>query len=142
MSVEENKALARRFFDFFNERTLDGVEQVIAQDIVGHRRGYNDLEGFKQYWSANMALCPDLHFTIHDVIAQEDKVALRWTGQGTTVTEFMGVPPNGKLATWTGMIVFRIADGKIVESWINTARLDILDQLGAKMVPPGGEGDG
>jgi predicted ester cyclase len=74
---------------------------------------------------------PDLHFTIEDIVAAEDKVAIRATVHCTHLGLFMGMPPTGKQAIWTGIDISRIAGGKIVELWAEYDYLGLMQQLGA-----------
>ena len=65
-----------------------------------------------------------------DVIAEGDKVAVRWTTQATHRDEFMGVPPTGNRidVTWYG--IFRLSGGRIVESWDTFNVVEMMQQLG------------
>ena len=60
---------------------------------------------------------PDLHETGEDIIAEGDKVVMRRTAKGTHQGELAGIPPTGRQVTMTMMVIFRFADGKIVEAW-------------------------
>lgn len=74
---------------------------------------------------------PDTHFTIDDMIAEGDRVAIRWTVRATHRGEFEGIAPTGKPVTVTGTMVARIANGKLVEGWQNFDALGLLQQIGA-----------
>ena len=76
----------------------------------------------------------DLHFTIEDMVAEDDKIVVRWTASGTHKGELMGIPPTNERVTVTGMSMDRVAHGKLVESWINWDNLGLLQQIGA--IPP------
>ena len=78
---------------------------------------------------------PDLHRTIDDLVAEGDKVVVRQTIRGTHRGEYLGVPPTGKPVTFTAVAIFRLADGRIVESWILRDDLSILQQLSAAADP-------
>jgi steroid delta-isomerase-like uncharacterized protein len=78
---------------------------------------------------------PDLERRIDDLIAEGDKVVARWTAQGTQTGEFQGLPPSGKVATSSGITIFRILDGRVVEEWSESDMLGLLQQLGA--IPSG-----
>ncbi len=67
-------------------------------------------------------------------MADGDKVVARVTSRGTHRGAFRGIPPTGKPITVRGINIFRIANGKMVEHWGLTDRLDALQQLG--VVPP------
>jgi len=73
---------------------------------------------------------PDLHVTIEDLIAEDDKVVCRWVCSGTMTEEVFGIPATGKKATWTGMTINRFESGKIVESWWNEDIYGMLKQMG------------
>jgi len=83
-----------------------------------------------------VSVFPDLHLTIEDLIAEGNEVVLRWTGTGTQQGAFAGNPPTGKQVTSTGIDIFRIANGKVVEHWSNSDDLGVLQQLGV-VLPPG-----
>ena len=72
---------------------------------------------------------PDLHFTVEDIIADQDKVVTRLTCRGTQQGAFMGIPPTGKQATTTAIDINRFAGGKSVEHWLNMDTLGLLQQL-------------
>src|SRR6266403_2147171 len=67
--------------------------------------------------------------TVDDVIAEGDRVVVRWTWQCTHQGAFMGVAATGKRATVTGMAIYRVADGKCVERWVELNMLGLLQQL-------------
>jgi predicted ester cyclase len=68
---------------------------------------------------------------VEDIVAEADKVVVRWKSRGTHQGEFMGVAPTGRHVTFTGMRLFRIAENKIVESWVNIDERGLREQLGA-----------
>ena len=70
MSLEENKAIARRYFDAVNEQNVDALDEFIAADVVHHLFGISSLEGYKQTVSTFITAFPDLNFTIDDQIAE------------------------------------------------------------------------
>ena len=72
---------------------------------------------------------------MEDQIADGDKVASRWIARGTNTGAFMGMPPTGKQVTIAGMLIVRVAGGKMVESWVNFDALGMLQQLGVVPAP-------
>jgi steroid delta-isomerase-like uncharacterized protein len=140
VSIEENKALARRIpEEVFNQGNLAVADEVMAADYVEHvpvPPGIPvGLAGFKQFITALRAAFPDFHYTVEDEIAEGDRVVQRLTAQGTQRGDFMGVPATGKHATWTEIHVSRIAGGKLVEHWANLDQLGMLQQLGVIPMP-------
>jgi predicted ester cyclase len=73
---------------------------------------------------------PDLSYTLEDVVAGADRVAVRWTVRGTHTGQFRSFAPTGKTFANAGFAIFRIADGKIVAAWVQTDRLAFLQALG------------
>ena len=67
---------------------------------------------------------PDLHFTIQDQIAEGEKVVTRYTFRGTQQGELMGIPPTGKQVSIEGISIYRVADGKMQQAWIEERRLE------------------
>ena len=90
--------------------------------------GIGDL---KQFFVVLRSGFPDFQATIEDLFAEGDKVVLRFTFHGTHQGEFMGVAPTGKQVTMTGVEIFRIGDGKIVELWGQEDVLGMMQQIGA-----------
>jgi predicted ester cyclase len=85
----------------------------------------------KQLMPAWYTAFPDGHAALEDLIAEGDKVVWRYTFRGTHQGEFMGVPATGKVVTYTGIIISRIAGGKFVEDWESFDALGLMQQLGA-----------
>jgi steroid delta-isomerase-like uncharacterized protein len=81
---------------------------------------------------------PDLEGSLEDQTAEGDKVVNRYTGRGTHRGEFLGVGPTGREVELSGVTIFRLRGGKIVEGWDFYDGLGLLRQLGA--MPPSGEG--
>jgi steroid delta-isomerase-like uncharacterized protein len=139
MSTEENKGLLRRLFEeVWNQGNLATVDELLSADYVLHDPAMliRGPEGFKAYVAAFRGAFPDLHATIEDQIAEEDKVAMRFTVRATHKGEFQGLPPTGKQVILTGIDIQRIANGKIAENWVNLDALGLLQQLG--VAPPPG----
>ena len=76
------------------------------------------------------AAFPDASATIEDMVAEGDKVAVRVTWRATHKGEFMGITPTGKQIEMTNTLIFRIADGKLVENWATIDELRLMRQLG------------
>jgi predicted ester cyclase len=78
---------------------------------------------------------PDLHLTIDDMIAERDKVVVRLTVDGTMKGEYKGLAPTGKHATWKGVDIYTIVEGKIVERWVIRDHLSMMRQWGILSLP-------
>ena len=140
MSTAANKALARRVFEeVLNARNMAALDQLAAADyeehnhLPGQRTGLDGLRD--RYTMVLNGLDP--HFTIEDVIAEGDRVVLRWTNSGRHVAEFLGMPPTGKSFTIGGIEIWRVKDGKLAEHW---DMVDVFGQLQQLCLLPQPEG--
>lgn len=138
--LEENKALSRRWFeDMLNQGKMEAADEIFADNYFDHDPNNpfaaGGREGMKTFAAMYRSVFPDLHMKVEDVLAEGDKSLVRWTATGTQQGELMGIPPTGKSVSITGMDIFRISDGKIVESWTNYDLLGMLQQLGAIPAP-------
>ena len=136
MSIENNKALVRHFYEeVWNRGNLDAADDVFAAQYVRHDlRPGNALPGpagQKKIAADFRAAFPDLHMTIDLIIAEGDLVVARWTTEGTNTGQWGDVPPTGKRARFSGVNIFRIAEGKVVELWNHRDDLGVMQQLGA-----------
>ena len=84
--------------------------------------------GFKLFVTALRAAFPDFQYTVDDVIAEGDKVAVRLSVRGTQKGELMGVPPTGKTITFGGVNIMRMVNGKVVEEWIYRDTVGMMRQ--------------
>src|SRR6266571_3904117 len=117
MSAEQNKAIVRRYREAHNANNLAALDKIVHMMF--------------------MSAFPDSHITTEDLIADGDKVVERFTFHGTNTGSFMGAPATGKHVASSGMSVFRIAGGKIVEHWGENDALGTMQQLG--LVPAPGQ---
>ena len=133
MSTEENKTLVRLYREAHNTNNLSALDEIVAANIVSHSSlpGLpSGLEGGKMAHMAFTAAFPDGHVTTEDLVAEGDKVVERFTFHGTNTGSFLGAPPTGKQVTSSGMSIFRIAGGRIVEHWGENDALGTMQQLG------------
>jgi steroid delta-isomerase-like uncharacterized protein len=139
---EENKAIVRGFGEqVWNEGQLDRFEEFIARDVVPHTGpGVTDANSLKQGIARIRNAFPDIHIALDAALAEEDKVVARFTISGTHKEDFNGIPATGKQAVWSGITIYRLAGGKIVEFWTEVDTLGMMQQLG--VIPaPGAGGD-
>jgi steroid delta-isomerase-like uncharacterized protein len=118
---ENNKALVREFFEeAWGKGNMSAVDEFVVADYVEHPRPPTlppGTEGMKQLIASYRTAFPDLQTTLDDIFAEGDRVAFRWSISGTHLGDWLGVPPTGNHVTATGITLFRIAFGKVVESW-------------------------
>ena len=138
MSEDANKALVRRFYDEVWARgNLDVADQVFAEDYERHDLRAGDPapgpEGQKQIAAAFRAAFPDLIWNVDFILGDGEYVAGRWTAAGTHLGSWAGVEPTGRSMEFSGINVFRFANGKVVESWNHPDDLGLMEQLGARV---------
>ena len=130
----QNKAVCRQIFKLINERKLDEAFALYAEDYIYHGPGGQELRGreaIRSLWEDWLAGFPDLYTTIDDMIAEGDKLAVRWRIEGTHTGEFMGIAPTG-VAIEVGINeIFRVANGQSVEAWDQYDGLGLMQQIGA-----------
>lgn len=134
MSAEKNKAVVRRFYEeVINGGNLDVVDQIMASHLIDHSPGYpkyrSDPESIKEMVKDYRRAFPDMHDIVEDMMAEGDRVIVRWTGHGTHQGALMGLEPSGKDVTLTGITIYRLEDGKIVERWSEADELGMMRQL-------------
>lgn len=126
MTLEKNKAIVRRFNDAFNKNELEIFDDLFSPELVDVsfqlKQNITDIhKGF-----------PDVYRPIVNIIAEGDRVWMYVNGTGTHTGEYHGIVPTGKKITFSGVVIFRIIDGKIVD--IEAQLWDFMDlfkQLGA-----------
>jgi len=133
----QNKAFVRRWFEeVWNQGREDLIDEMRAPDAVATGLGESVAESrgtreFKIFYRNLRAAFPDLRVTVEDIVAENDKVAVRITLEGTHIGDALGVPPTGNRVRYGGITMARIAGGKIVEAWNNLDQLALLQQVGA-----------
>jgi steroid delta-isomerase-like uncharacterized protein len=135
--IEANKAILFRAEEFWNTGNMAIADEVYSVEFVNHdptAPDVVDLESYKGFAAEVRAGMPDFHVTPEVIVAEGDKVASCWTATGTQTGELIGIPPTGIQARWTGVTIYRFADGKVVEAWWSKDLQGFLEQLG--VIPP------
>jgi steroid delta-isomerase-like uncharacterized protein len=119
MTIEENKALVRRFVDEGQSAgNIDAIDELCSPEFVNHSAPSGmppNREGVKQVTAMFRQAFPDSYFTVEDMIAEGDKVATHKTFHGTHEGEFMGMPPTGRRVSMELIDIVRISEGRVVE---------------------------
>lgn len=136
---EENKAIVRRFYEeVMNQGDVHLLDDIMAPDFKDHGETlFGSPEGratLKLGIITTHNTLSNLNVQLHDVIADGDLVGVRGTMRCIHQGQFLGVAPSGNELSWTGLALFRVVDGKLVERWFNSDGLSIVQQLG--IVPP------
>jgi len=139
VSAEENKDIVRRFWGVWEQGNIGLVDELLAPDYVNHSPGIpgqpEGREGVKAVVSMFRSGMPDLEVQIDDMIAEDDKVVVRYTIEGTHEGDLFGVPPTGRRVSIESITIERVSEGKIREHRRITDTLAMMQQLGAIPVP-------
>ncbi len=133
MSVDENKAVARRFVEeFWNSGNLAAADEFMARDatITLPGMGQVDLDTLKAFARAQRDAFPDWHSTVEEMVGEEDTVAERWTGRGTHRGAFRGIAPTGRQVAVPGVVFYRVTGGKITSFRGLFDGLALMQQIG------------
>jgi steroid delta-isomerase-like uncharacterized protein len=134
MSVQQNKDIARTFYDtVLNTGKLDQLDRYLSPGFVDHNPFPDQapgVAGVKQLFAEMQAAFPDLRFTVNDMVAEDNTVVARITVRGTHRGAYLGVQPTGKQVVIDGIDILRFADGKVSERWGQFDDLGMLQQLG------------
>jgi steroid delta-isomerase-like uncharacterized protein len=137
---EDSKRLAASWFEeVWNKGRLDAIDELLAPGAVGFGLAETGTEvhgpeQLKPFVSNLRDAFPDLHITIDDMVAEADKVAVRFTVVGTHKGNGLKFPATGRKMNVTGMTIMQVIDGKLKHGWNNWDQLGMMQQLG---VPPG-----
>jgi steroid delta-isomerase-like uncharacterized protein len=134
VSLEDNKATVRRFIgEVFVDGRGDTVDELLADDFVPHTwpsTGHPKADMKAAIERVGSALA-DPRFTIEDMVAEGDRVAVRLTTAATQVGPFMGMEPSGRRYEIGEIHIFRLRDGKVAEHWHYFDQIGMMQQLGA-----------
>ncbi len=133
MANDQIKAIATRVVEAINQRNLDWLDELIADDAQDHAMPLDfppTREATKAYLSQLLSAFPDFRYTIEFTVSEKDKVMQRLQARGTMKGDFWGFKATGKNASWSESHISRFAGGKLVEHWAYRDQTDILQQLG------------
>ncbi|MBU0596457.1 ester cyclase [Candidatus Bipolaricaulota bacterium] len=138
---EKNKVVARWIIEaVWNEGDLGSIGAFVSPTFLFHNVSMigdiPGVEGYSMFVAGSRGGFPDATFTIEDVVAERDLVALRVTRTGTHTGDLMGIPPTGAAVTEKSIVIYRFSDGKAAEGWMQYDALGLLVQLG--LIPPMG----
>jgi len=137
MSTATNKAIVRRYLEqVANEQRYDLIEEFLDENIELHGSHLSPgREAIKSWYTMLLTAIPDFQVTIDDTVAEGDRVVTRLTSGGTHKGQFQGIPPTGKMLKISGISIFRLQNGKIVEGWLVNDELGMMRQMGLIPVP-------
>jgi len=136
MPSNSSEQLVRRLYDdYINPGRLDRLGEIVSDDFVGPgpQRG---PAAFAEVIHRLRAAFPDLIYTVDEIVADGDRVAVRWTWRGTHTGQFRTFAPTGKRIANTGFAIFWVEAGKLARALVETDRLGFLMAIGAVPYDP------
>jgi steroid delta-isomerase-like uncharacterized protein len=140
---EQNKELIRNLYEQWHSRNIDALTEMHAPNAKYNHPSAGAtpipfekaLDAMQMYWQA----FPDLTLTVEDIIAEGDKVVVRFIGRGTHQGDLGGIPAKGVKTEASGIEIYHFKDGKIIEVWEISDALGLMQQLGMELRPKEGE---
>lgn len=140
MSIEENKALVRRYFEDAPDNP-SVCEEIFAPKVLWHALYHTEQPDYestpqleREAYARHKQIWGRWTERITTMIAEGDRVMVHWTGQGRQQAEYFGIPVTGRLVNLSGIYIFRIAGDKIAEVWNLWDRAGEWQQMG--VLPP------
>ncbi|MEJ6981229.1 ester cyclase [Pedobacter sp. P351] len=129
-----NSDYEQKWLDGLNSGNVSVADEIFQPDCVIHINGNPQrdltLENFKQMVNGLLAAFPDLHFTINDQFASDQKVSTRWTAKGTNTGSFGEMPATGRTVEIEGLIIDHVVNGKVAKRWELWDQMAMMQQLG------------
>jgi steroid delta-isomerase-like uncharacterized protein len=134
VSIETNKAVARRYYEeFVNERRFDVLEEIVAEDAIDETSAFSGGSGgredFRQHALRLWESVQDIKTTVTDLVAEGDRVVVYWRIEGIYRGTIFGVPGTGKAFAGNSISTITFRDGKVVRYTVLPDRLGIINQL-------------
>jgi steroid delta-isomerase-like uncharacterized protein len=134
MAVESVMEHERIWVEGLNRGDVSVADAAFASDCVIHITGvaapFRGVSPWKEFLAGLLTAFPDIHFTVEDQLVQGDRAAFRWRATGTHTGPLGAVPPTGKTVALDGLILDRIAGGKVQERWEQWDQSIMMQQLG------------
>ena len=128
MMLEENRSLIHKWLDAWINNDVVQIENLFTQDYSVNDR-WIGVEGVKQSVQFLHTVFSDISAEPNEIVAEGDKVVLRWTVRGKQQGEFMGIPPTEKIVELQGINIYHITDAKIQANYEQTNILQVVQQL-------------
>ena len=128
--TNQKQIVAKLFEVCFNQGKVELLPELVAADYSGPR-GQTGPASVANTITELHATFPDIHYTVEDMIAENNRVTIRWKWEGTQVGSFRGFPATHNHVISTGIGIFQIDEDKITRSWLQIDQLGFLQQIGA-----------
>ncbi len=131
----KNKELLKRFYkEVYVDWNMRTADELLSPDFISHdwpKNGQKGPEAFRNYYQAFRKALPDATYEVKDMLADGDRVAVRWEMRGTYRAAFPGIEavPAGQAVTLRGVAIYRIDNGKLVERWVVSDLYELLKNM-------------
>lgn len=133
--IRRNIDTVLRFFEGTHGGNLDVIDETVDADIVTHGfpGGFDPASRaeYRTFFETLERLWENMEFDIETIVADANHVAVRFTVEGTHASDALGVPATGRRVRFAGMVLYRMKNGRIAETWLHPDNLAIMKQLGA-----------
>jgi predicted ester cyclase len=130
--AEQNKEVVRRLLmDCFSGGNLEVLDEIISPEFEFEYPNLSPgIEGLKALVKKNNECFEGWQFTMHDVLAVDDKVVVRWSASGIHEKSFLGESTTKKKVQLKGIAIYLLKNGMILKDWVEPDNLGFLTQLG------------
>lgn len=123
--------VTRLFEEVWNKKQLQLIDEIFSEDFLLHAgdselKGRSNIHNLLQEWQTAF---PDIHHTVEDIVQEDDKVVVRWKGEGTQKGPFSGLLPTGNKMQYRGITLFKVSQNHFCECWIGVNLLELMDHL-------------
>jgi predicted ester cyclase len=138
------RRLIHRLFEAADRADLETIDALLSIDFIDHHanaarsRGDSPKQAALDAFRIFLSGFPDTRHTLHDVIVEGDRVAVRVSAEGTHTGECFGRAPTGRRVRTDSIVIYRVENGQIAERWCRERAgvLDLLDAASAEPGPP------
>jgi predicted ester cyclase len=133
--IAANKALLRRFYnEVYVDWDMALVDAVVSPRFTSHdwpESGRTGPRAFREYYAALRSAVPDARYEVDDLIAEADRVVVRWTMRGAHEGCFGDIAPTGRTIALEGIAIYRVENGMLMERWVVSDLHGLLKEIGA-----------
>jgi predicted ester cyclase len=131
--VAENKELVGRFYkEVYVDWNMAVVDEVVSPQFTSHdwpKGSPTGPQAFRDYYDDLRLTVPDARYEVDDLIAERDRVVVRWRLLGTHKGAFRDIAPTGRAITLKGIAIYRVEGGKLMERWVVSDLYGVLEQI-------------
>lgn len=129
-SLAKHKTIIRNLYEgILNTGKLELLKEIISEEYTGVR-GEKGVEGFGETVNSIRIGFPDIKWTVEDLMAEGNKVIVRWSWRGTNIGSFRGLPASNKEVVDNAIAIYEFSGEKIIKAWIQSDKLGFLQQIG------------